>query len=248
MLLALRTPAWTAKQLVTIDALSGGRLLLGVGVGGEFPEEFAAADVPIRQRGRRLDELLTVLPDLLQGRAVSHHGAALQLEIPAMQPSMPVAPPLFVGGRSDAALRRAARFGDAWLPMWITPEAIRQRAERLAELAHEQRRPRPSLALLIGVHVDDRMERSRAEAAAYLKGQYGMPLERVERWSALGEAERVAEHLAEYLAAGVSEFVLMPLSGDPLTQAQRLAAVRERLLAAHQIELAAGPQAGGDPA
>ncbi len=246
MLMGLRSPAWTAKQLATIDALSGGRLLLGVGVGGEFPEEFVAAGVAIRQRGRRLDELLTLLPDLLQGRPVSHHGRALQLEVPALQPAMPAMPPLFVGGRSEVALRRAARFGDAWLPMWMTPDAIRERSERLAELAQEHGRPRPSLALLIGVHVDDELQRSRVEASAYLRGQYGMPLERVERWSALGEVERVTEHLAEHLTVGVSEFVLMPLAAESLTQVQRLAEVRERLLAAAPVvAVAAGPKAGG---
>ncbi|MEZ0292208.1 MAG: LLM class flavin-dependent oxidoreductase, partial [Solirubrobacteraceae bacterium] len=97
--LGLRQPAWAAKQLATLDALSGGRLALGVGVGGEFPEEFAAAGVTHRDRGARLDELLGVLPDLLTGRPVRHSGPALQLDVPALEPAMPAPPRLLVGGR-----------------------------------------------------------------------------------------------------------------------------------------------------
>jgi alkanesulfonate monooxygenase SsuD/methylene tetrahydromethanopterin reductase-like flavin-dependent oxidoreductase (luciferase family) len=215
MLLALRPLAWTAKQLVTLDALSGGRLRLGVGVGGEFPREFAAAGVPLRERGARVDAALAALPDLLGGRA---HG-----EMPALEPALPAPPPILVGGRSDAALRRAARFADAWLPMWISPGTLTRRAERLAELAAGFGRPRPSLSLLIGVHVG---EDAAAHADAHLRGLYGMGIEKVERWTALGDADAVAEHLGAYVDAGVSEIVLMPLGGDPLAQFERLAAVR----------------------
>ncbi len=69
MLLGLRQPAWVAKQLTTIDALAPGRLLLGVGVGGEFPEEFEALGLSVKRRGRLLDEALAELPDWLEGRS-----------------------------------------------------------------------------------------------------------------------------------------------------------------------------------
>lgn len=225
LLLALRPPAWAAKQLATLDALSGGRLRVGVGVGGEFPEEFAAAGVPVSERGARLDDALAVLPDLLCGRAVR----TPSLDVPPLAPAMAAPPPILVGGRSDAALRRAARFGDAWLPMWVSPETLARRAERLAELAAARGRPRPALALLIGVHVDGDRARARREAAAHLQGLYRMGLEVVERWTALGDAEAVCEHLDAHVAVGVEEIVLMPLGGDPLRQLERLADVRARL-------------------
>jgi alkanesulfonate monooxygenase SsuD/methylene tetrahydromethanopterin reductase-like flavin-dependent oxidoreductase (luciferase family) len=218
LLLGLRPPAWAAKQLATLDTLSGGRLAVGVGVGGEFPQEFAAAGVPLRERGARVDAALAALPDLLTGRPSG--------DIPALEPAMAAPPPILVGGRSDAALRRAARFGDAWLPMWISPGTLAQRAERLAELAAGFGRPRPQLALLIGAHVG---EAAGARADAHLRGLYGMGIERVERWTALGDGDAVAEHLDAHICAGVSEIVLMPLGGDPLGQFERLAAVRESL-------------------
>jgi alkanesulfonate monooxygenase SsuD/methylene tetrahydromethanopterin reductase-like flavin-dependent oxidoreductase (luciferase family) len=229
MLVGLRAAAWTAKQLIAIDALSRGRLLLGVGVGGEFPDEFRAAGVPLRERGARVDETLEVLPDLLTGRPVEHDGPTLKLSVPALEPAMTAPPRVLVGGRGEPALNRAARFGDAWLPMWLTPQDLGRRAVRLAELADEHRRPCPELALLVGVHVDDDLAVARREAAQHLRGQYRMPLEVVERWSALGTAEQVAEYLHTYVAAGVRELVLMPLAREPVRQYERLAEVSARL-------------------
>jgi probable F420-dependent oxidoreductase len=231
MLLGIRPPAWTAKQLISIDALSGGRLRLGVGVGGEFPAEFVAAGVPPRERGARVDEALQVLPAMLTGKPVAHDGKLLKLDVPPLEPALLQPPPIYVGGRGEPALRRVARFGDAWLPMWLTAAKLAQRAELLAELAAEHGRPRPKQALLVGVHVDDDARVARRQAAGHLEGQYRLPLEAVERWSALGSIERVLAHLHEHVAAGVREFVLMPLASDPLRQYERLAEVSARLRA-----------------
>ncbi|UGS38060.1 LLM class flavin-dependent oxidoreductase [Capillimicrobium parvum] len=230
MLLALRPPAWAAKQLQTIEALAGGRLRVGVGLGGEFPQEFAAAGVPVHERGRRVDETLEVLADLLGGRPVRRAGGALgDLDVPALRPAVAAMPPIYVGGRGEAALRRAARFGDAWLPMWLTADEVARRAERLAALAQEHGRPRPRLALLVGVRVDDDVAAARDAAAAHLRGLYGLDLEAVERWTALGGVAQVAEHLAAYVEAGVGELILMPLGAAPLAQYERLAEVRVHL-------------------
>jgi probable F420-dependent oxidoreductase len=226
MLLALRPPALAAKQLTTIDALSGGRLVLGVGVGGEFPAEFAAAGVPVSDRGRRLDETLSVLPSLLTGQPVKHEGQVLTLDVPALEPAMAKPPPILIGGRSHRAMQRAVRFGDAWLPMWLEPDVVAQRASELAELAAQHGRRAPSIALLFGVRVDDDLERARSEAAAHLEGLYRLPLHVVQRWTALGGVERIAEHVEAYRAAGVSEFMFMPLGSDPIGQYERLAEVR----------------------
>src|SRR5262249_5196004 len=106
---------------------------------------------------------------------------------------------------------------------------LQLRASQLAELANEYGRPAPSLKLLLGVHVDQDERRARRQAEAYIRGQYGMDLERVERWTPCGTAERLAEYLALHVEAGVGEFVLMPLSGDSLTQYERCAGVRELL-------------------
>ena len=229
MLLGLRQPAWAAKQLATIDILSGGRLRLGVGVGGEFPEEFMAAGVPLNQRGARLDDALNVIGDLLTGRPVDYEGRFVSVTSPALEPALARRPPIYVGGRGEAALKRAARHGDMWLPMWLTPERIAERSRLLAEHAEREGRPTPGTALLIGVNVDDDLGRARAQASAHVRGQYRMGLDAVERWTLLGSIDGAVEQLDAYRQAGVQEFLLMPLGREPLIQYERLAEVRLRL-------------------
>lgn len=225
MLIGLRPPAWAAKQLQSIYALSGGRLVLGVGVGGEYPEEFEAAGVDVAKRGKRVDETLAVLSDLLLGRRVDYDGETVSVHANPLTPAVPRLPRILIGGRSEAALRRTARFGDGWLPMWLSPDTLVERSARLRELAAEHGRPQPSITLLILVHVDEDLERSRREAAEHLEGQYKLPLHVVERWAALGPREQVAETLQSYVDVGVGELILMTLGRAPLVQYERLAEV-----------------------
>ena len=232
MLLGVRNLAWTAKQLAAIDLLAGGgRLRLGVGAGGEFPAEFEAAGVPVSQRGARLDDSLAVIGDLLTGRPVDYSGRALTLRAPALEPALPAAPPIYVGGRGEPALRRAARYGDAWMPMWLTPARVAERAQRLGEMALEQGRPAPRIAPLILVRIDDDRDRAYAQARAHIAGQYRMELETIERWTLLDSIDGAVEHLHQFVEIGVSELVLLTLGGDPLHQYEQLAEVRTRLRA-----------------
>jgi probable F420-dependent oxidoreductase len=119
-LLALRHPLLAAKQAVSIDRLSDGRLVLGVGVGW-LESEFAALGVPYRQRGRRTDEAIAML------KALCAEDGADFLPKPVQRPH----PPLWIGGRSEAALRRAARAGDAWHPSHLTVEELRGQVAQL---------------------------------------------------------------------------------------------------------------------
>jgi probable F420-dependent oxidoreductase len=233
MLLGLRNPAWTAKQLASIDLLAGGgRLRLGVGAGGEFPGEFEAAGVPLSERGARLDDSLAVIGDLLTGRPVDYAGRALTVRAPGLEPALPAAPPIYVGGRGEPALRRAARFGDAWLPMWLTPARLAERSQRLGEMALEQGRPMPRLAALILVRIDDDRNHGEAQARAHIAGQYRMELETIERWTLLDSIDGAVEHLHRFVEVGVSELLLLTLGRDTLQQYERLAEVRARLASA----------------
>jgi alkanesulfonate monooxygenase SsuD/methylene tetrahydromethanopterin reductase-like flavin-dependent oxidoreductase (luciferase family) len=232
MLVGLREPAWAAKQLATIDVLAGpGRLRLGVGVGGEFPEEFAAARVEVKRRGARLDDTLTVLPRLLTGEPVDHVGRAIEVHSPALRPAMAVPPPVYVGGRGDPALRRAARFGDVWLPMWMSPAKVAERSTQVAEMALEQDRPAPRTALLVLCRIDDDAAHARAVAERHLRGQYRMGLDVVQRWTLLDSIDGAVQRLSDYLAVGVSEILLLTLGTDTLDQYERFAEVNARLAA-----------------
>jgi alkanesulfonate monooxygenase SsuD/methylene tetrahydromethanopterin reductase-like flavin-dependent oxidoreductase (luciferase family) len=124
MLLALRSPVWVAKQLATLEALAPGRVVLGAGVGGENPAEFEAAGVPLRERGRRVDEALEVVGRLLEGGPLDHRGPLYPVRTPGLEPVPGRRLPLVVGGRSEAAMARAARVADAWMGVWLSPERV----------------------------------------------------------------------------------------------------------------------------
>ena len=119
-LAALRNPLLAARQAVSLDQLSDGRLVLGVGVGW-LESEFAAMGVPYRQRGRRTDEAIAML------KALCGQDGSEFLPKPVQRPH----PPLWIGGRSDAAVRRAARAGDAWHPSHLTVDELRRQIPEL---------------------------------------------------------------------------------------------------------------------
>jgi alkanesulfonate monooxygenase SsuD/methylene tetrahydromethanopterin reductase-like flavin-dependent oxidoreductase (luciferase family) len=231
LLLPLRNPVWTAKQLATVQVLAPGRLILGVGVGGENPAEFEAAGVPVAERGRRLDESIEIVGRLLRGEAVDHGGPLLPTRSPALEPVPAHAPPLVVGGRSDAALRRAARGAQGWLGVWISPRRVAEVRERLYELALEYGRPPCELLLMVFVHVcdPDGREAALTEAAAFVRGQYGLPFEQLRKWVLVGTRDEVADGLAALREAGAESFVLLPAAADPLEQYRRFADVRALL-------------------
>ena len=218
----LNTPAWPAKQLTTIDALAGpGRVRLGVGIGIE-----SVGDVDAR-----LDDGLAVLPDLLCGRPVDREGAAIAVHSPALAPAMAQPPPLYVGGGDEPALRRAARAGDVWLPMWLSPAAVAERATQLAEMAFEHGRPPPRTALLVLARVDSDRAAGRTRAEAHLRHRHRVAAADVERLTLLDSIDGAVQRLSEYTAVGVSEILLLTLGNDPLTQYERLAEVTSRLAA-----------------
>jgi len=105
-----------ARQLADFAGLAPGRLVLGVGVGGEDRHEVSVCGVDPATRGRRMDECLAIVRQLLDGNAVSYHGAFFDLDEAVVAPASAVPIPIVVGGRSDTAVRRAGRLGDGWLP------------------------------------------------------------------------------------------------------------------------------------
>ena len=188
MVTPYRNPLVAAKMIATLDSLSGGRVILGVGAGGA-PDEFAALGVPESQRGSRTDEYLSAMIELwvndpsgFQGRHVSFDGVRF-----APKPAQKPHPPIWVGGRSDAALRRAARFGKAWHPTQMPLDALRERMGRLAELSAEAGRTEPPATTIhqsVGFEAEEIASRERrlgngspaqvaGDMAAY--GELGIP-------------------------------------------------------------------------
>src|SRR5574341_696805 len=136
-LLALRPPAAAAQITSTLDVLSGGRLIFGVGAGGENPKEFEACGIPHKERGARVTEGIDVVRTLWRDTPASFKGRFTRFEGVSIDPK-PVqkpAPPIWIGGRSDAALARAGRQGDGWISYVIQAERYKQSLAKIEAAA-----------------------------------------------------------------------------------------------------------------
>lgn len=141
-LLPLRHPSLIAKSVATVDVLSNGRVILGVGVGGERPKDFEFYEIPIKERGRRANEALEIIHALWKEDIVSYHGRIFHLEEvgTSIKPVQKPHPPIWIGGRgsrdkASAAVRRAAKYGDGFMPYLCSPEQYKTWFDQVKELA-----------------------------------------------------------------------------------------------------------------
>jgi len=228
LLLPLFPPAMAAKQLADLDRASGGRLVVGVGVGGEYESDFAAAEVPIAERGSRTDEAIELLRRFWTAEPVSHHGRHHHYEGLRIHPSpaQPGGPPIVVTGRQPVAMRRAARCGDGWMPYLYSPEryarsvgTVREEAERLGKPLDEF-----VWSAYVFVCLDDDPARARRTAASFLGGTYqeGDFEAMIDRVACAGDADGVTERLAAFVEAGVDHLVIAPLGDERAVVSERL--------------------------
>lgn len=227
-LLALRHPVVVARQLATIGEAAPGRLTLGVGVGGEDRHEFEVVGVDPATRGRRTDEALAVLRELLAGRAVDHHGAFFDLDEALVIPPPDPPIPIIIGGRSEAALRRTARFGDGWLATWMSPERF---AAGIAAITDEATR---SVAWQHGyqnwVGIGDTAAEARRLLAQRMEAFYGVPFERFDPSTPYGNPEDIAAFLRPFAAAGASTFNLAAMAESDDAAIDAVSTVKRLLL------------------
>jgi alkanesulfonate monooxygenase SsuD/methylene tetrahydromethanopterin reductase-like flavin-dependent oxidoreductase (luciferase family) len=230
LILPLRPVVWVAKQVGSLQQVSGGRVLLGVGAGGDrHDRSWEAAGVPRRARGRRTDAALRVLPSLLAGEAVAL-GDGPDAPVVQLAPAVAV-PPVLVGGMSDVALARAARAGDGAFLLPVPPAVVAASRRRLDELAAAAGRPRPSITtgLLAVIDGDDAVP-DRAGVVARLTdvdGMFGMPEAAVDDFLVTGGPPAVAERLAALADAGADRVVLSVAAGDWRRQTELFAEARQ---------------------
>jgi len=215
-LLPLRAAGLAAKQIATVDALSGGRVILGVGVGGEWKVEFDLAGVPREKRGARANEAIVVMKALWRGGATDFNGAFSHFRGARIDPppAQPGGPPVLVGGRSEAALRRAGRLGDGYLSYVLAPEGIRESLERVRREAEEGGRDPSALtaAHLVFITVRPTYEAALDEAATILSARYRQDFrEPARKYCVLGTPADCAEQLRHYADAGVRHLILSPI-------------------------------------
>jgi probable F420-dependent oxidoreductase len=207
-------PLMLARFTATLDAASNGRLTLGVGVGGEYPVEFEAAGLKVTQRGRRTDECLEVLRRLWTGEPVTYSGRHFNLTGAKINPG-PVqkpGPPVWVSGRRDAAMRRAARLGDGWLPYFFDPDRYRDSVSKINDFALEEGRDLAGFqwAFFPYISIYPTEEEAAEVAARQLGGAYlysGDFIDIVRRYCLLGPPDRCIERLQEYIDAGARHII-----------------------------------------
>ena len=210
-LLPLRHPVLVARQLADIARMAPGRLVFGTGIGGEDRHEVAVCGVDPASRGRRMDECLAIVRQLLSGEAVTFRGEFFDLDQALISPAPAVPVPLVVGGRSDAAVRRAGRLGDGWLGIWNSPRRFAEAVALAGDEAGRAGRPAPGRhAMQVWCGFGDTREAARACLAPAMEDFYHLPFWRFERYCPYGTPEDVAEFLAPYAAAGCREFNLIP--------------------------------------
>ncbi|HEY7580035.1 MAG TPA: LLM class flavin-dependent oxidoreductase [Acetobacteraceae bacterium] len=213
-LLPLRHPAPVAKQVATLDHLTAGRLVFGVGVGGEFPREYEVCGVPRNERGARLTEGITLLRQFWSGEPVSYTGKYYPpfTDVPMQPPPRQRGgPPIWCGGRSDGALRRTGRLADGWLSYVVTPEMYRAGLEKIEAAAHAAGRKVARFATghLLFTRIDDSYDKALDAATETLSVRYAMDFRRAaQRYCALGRPDQVADRIREFHAAGVRHVML----------------------------------------
>lgn len=190
-----------AKQALSVQALSGGRFTLGIGLGGR-DDDYEVSDIELSGRGRRLDAMLEQIKEVWSGDEVG--------------PTIEGAPGLIVGGHADASFARAARFADGWIAAGSGPDQCAQGIEKTrAAWSEAGRDDEPRTMALAYFSLGERAEQ---EARAYLTDYYAWLGEEIAELLVAGaakDADTVRQFVAAYEAAGCNELILCPSSGDP---------------------------------
>jgi probable F420-dependent oxidoreductase len=207
VLLPLYNPVMLAKQAAVLDVASGGRYHLGIGIGGEFPKEFEAIGVPVKQRASRSNEALELIRRLWTERDVTFNGRYSRFSGVTLDPAptQKPHPPIWVAGRKEPAMRRAAKYANGWLPYMYTPEMLRESISKIEAFGREEGRDMsafcPGLFIFTSVYAD----RKEAEevAARSLGKNYAQDFSKIAgRYVLYGSPEDCRKRLREYVDAG----------------------------------------------
>ena len=207
VLLPLYTPMVLAKMTSVLDVASEGRYHMGIGVGGEFPKEFEACGVPVKQRGSRSNEALAVIKKLWTEKNVGFEGRYSKFSGVTLdpQPTQKPHPPIWVAGRKESAMRRAALYGDGWIPYMYTPEMLHESIEKIHQFGKEAGRDlsnfRPGLFIFASVYPD--RDEAREQAARALGKNYAQDFSKIAgRYALYGNPDDCRKRLQEYVDAG----------------------------------------------
>ncbi|HLY45403.1 MAG TPA: LLM class flavin-dependent oxidoreductase [Stellaceae bacterium] len=216
LLPALRNPVVLAHGIATLDQISEGRFILGVGIASDVPNiraEFLACGVPFEKRVGRMLEGLRLCRELWTGKPVSWNGRWVVDDAtlgPA--PHRPGGPPIWIGGMVRASLERVGRLYDGWFPNSPDPGQWRAQWAEIGKIAHAAGRDPGQLtgAVYLTLAIDDNAARADERMNAFMQSYYGRPAAemRARQASYAGPAEGAAAWLASWVEAGASHLVL----------------------------------------
>lgn len=227
----LRDPLILAKECASLDYLSGGRLLPVFGVGGETNPEFRATGRTPKGRGAQSDEILDIMSALWGGEPVTYEGKYYQYREAVISPKPVQSPlPLWIGGSSEAAIRRTARIGTGWLAGLQSPSQVAPVVAAIRQKSAEAGRPLDDdhygagFAFRFG-SVDEPVVQRQAAALSRLP-EAPDPF----TYLAAGDASAIAFRLREYIEAGISKFVLRPIAESDEELMEQTARLTEEVI------------------
>lgn len=226
MVLPARNPVDVANTYANLDYLTGGRgrVIMAVGLGAD-PRLCEVMGIPAAQRADRLREAVEIMRRLWTEDEVEYDGEYYQLEGVTVNPKPAQgALDIWIGGNSDAALKRVAGYGDGWFPSSMTPQAFTEKLDRLMAYCEEAGREveRDEVGIILRSHVDRDRDRARAVRDQYLdRRELNVSMESFEASSAFGTPAECVDTIRRYVDAGCTKFVLLPV-GPPSERIEQL--------------------------
>ena len=236
LLPALRNPVVLAHGIATLDQISEGRFILGVGIASDVANiraEFVACGVPFDKRVGRMLEGLRLCRELWGGKPVTWNGRwVLDEQAIGPTPHRPGGPPIWIGGMVRASLERAGRLYDGWFPN--SPDPVRWSAQwaEIGQIAREAGRDPAALtgAVYLTLTIDDDKARAEERMNAFMQSYYGRADMRSRQATYAGPAEGAAAWLSSWVQAGASHLVLR-FAGDHQRHLDAVARLRGQILA-----------------
>lgn len=234
LLPALRNPVVLAHLVATLDQISEGRFILGVGIASDVANiraEFAACGVPFERRVGRMLEGLRLARALWNGEPVSWNGRwGLENQTLGPVPHRPGGPPIWIGGMVRASLERVGRRYDGWFPNAPDPERWRTQWAEIHQIARDAGRDPAQLsgAVYLTMTIDEDRVLAEARMDAFMQGYYGRADMRARQATYAGPAAGAAEWLSSWVSAGVGHIVLR-FAGEPEHHLEAIARLRDQI-------------------
>jgi alkanesulfonate monooxygenase SsuD/methylene tetrahydromethanopterin reductase-like flavin-dependent oxidoreductase (luciferase family) len=229
-LLGLRHPMLAARQLASLSEMAPRRLVLGVGVGGDDRNEIFNSGVDPAIRGRRLDEALALVRQLLTGEEVTHEGEFFSLKGARILPTPTEPIPIVIGGKGHVAVRRTAALGDGWLGIFCSARQFAETRGQILDATRDLGRPAPTwFGINIWCGLDADVSAARRMLGERMQELYKIPYDKFQHVAPAGDPAMVAEWLGAFIDAGADHITLVPVADSLDAGIDHVAAVRELL-------------------